>query len=172
MLGHLLRRWKELGAAQIAVVSAADHQGMQDEMNRLEFPGANRIYNPAPERGMFSSIQCAATWPGWSRELTHWIVTLGDQPHVRQETLQRLLDFGLAHPDAICQPGRGGHRKHPLVLPKQEFEALKSSAASDLKQFLADRHAKLAGFESDDPGLDFDMDRPEDYERARRISFP
>ncbi len=172
VLGHLLQRWRELGAAQIAAVCAADAPGMQDEMNRLEFPEENRISNPAPARGMFSSIQCAAAWPGWKPELTHWVITLGDQPHIRQETLRRLLDLGRANPGAICQPLRGGHRKHPLCFPGREFAALKSSTASDLKQFLADYPASLAGFASDDPGLDFDMDRPEDYERARRISFP
>jgi CTP:molybdopterin cytidylyltransferase MocA len=46
---------------------------------------------------------------------------------------------------------------------------LGTSAAPDLKQFL-ERHAcDLAGFESDDAGLDFDMDTPEDYERLRAL---
>src|SRR6185503_15148995 len=79
VLGHLLQKWTELGAAQIAVVYAADTKIIAAELDRLAFSPAQRIQNPAPENGMFSSIQCAANWQGWNQDLTHWIVTLGDQ---------------------------------------------------------------------------------------------
>jgi len=172
VLGHLIRCWEKLEARQIAVVGAASAPGIQQELDRLGFPKNNRIFNPAPEQGMFSSICCAATWSGWQPELTHWIVTLGDQPHLRLETLQGLLNFGRGNFERICQPQRGGRRRHPVLLPKTEFEALKDSSASDLKQFLEQRTDALAGFESDDAGLDLDIDRPEDYERARQLAPP
>src|SRR5437764_10462403 len=64
-LGHLIEQWRKLGAHQIAVVCAAGDTGMQAELDRLKFPIECRIFNEAPERGMFSSIQCAARWSGW-----------------------------------------------------------------------------------------------------------
>ncbi len=64
VLGHLIRQWRALDAKQIAVVCARDDGAMQAELDRLGFAEENRICNPAPERGMFSSIQCAAQWPG------------------------------------------------------------------------------------------------------------
>ena len=33
------------------------------------FRAHDRIENPQPERGMFSSILCAANWPGWKEEI-------------------------------------------------------------------------------------------------------
>jgi molybdenum cofactor cytidylyltransferase len=169
VLGHLLQQWSRLHASQIAVVCATDATPLADELNRLNFPETNRIVNPAPENGMFSSIQCAARWAGWNPQLTHWLITLGDQPHLREATLQALLDFGARHPDHICQPIRGERRKHPVLLPKRFFHELKNSSAGDLKIFLAGHAQNLKGFESDDAGLDFDMDTPEDYERVRRL---
>src|SRR5262245_36520347 len=65
VLGHLLRLWKQLGAHQIAVVMATDDPAIAPELDRLGFPTSNRVYNPAADRGMFSSIQCAAAWHGW-----------------------------------------------------------------------------------------------------------
>jgi len=171
VLGHLIRSWQQLQAAQIAVVCSQNLIAIQEELNRLRFPEENRIFNPAPDRGMFSSIQCAAAWPGWSAGLTHWIITLGDQPQLRRETLQALLDFGATQPDKICQPLRNGRRRHPVLLPEEKFLALKNSTASDLKQFLAEQPGALAGFESADAGLDLDMDTMDDYERARRYYF-
>jgi len=117
---------------------------------------------------MFGSIRCAAAWSGWMPGLTHWAITLGDQPHLRGETLRALGDFSAANPDRICQPLRSGRRRHPVILPQPAFAALADCTAADLKQFLRSRAGELAGFESNDAGLDFDLDTPADYERARR----
>ena len=169
VLGHLLRQWRKSKAAQIGVVCALLAKEIQDELDRLGFPEADRIFNREPERGMFSSIQCAAAWRGWRNEITHWIITLGDQPHLQEETLRTLLRFGAAHPDKICQPMRNGRPKHPVLLPKEVFLALNDSPFANLKDFLRSRPDGKAGFESDDAGLDFDMDEPADYERARTL---
>jgi len=170
VLGHLLQKWTELGAAQIAVVYAADTKIIAAELDRLAFSPAQRIQNPAPENGMFSSIQCAANWQGWNQDLTHWIVTLGDQPHLKTGTLRTLLEFGARNPNKICQPMRGERRKHPVLLPKRFFHELKNSNARDLKIFLLEQAVNLSGFESNDAGLDLDMDTPEDYERVKCLA--
>ena len=172
MISHLLQEWELAGAADIAVVCARGADEIQREMDGLQFPKARRIINPTPEHGMFSSIQCAARFANWKPALTHWVVTLGDQPHLRRETLSALLDFSAAHPEQICQPMRMGHRRHPVLLPRPIFLSLAASSASDLKAFLAGHANVFGGFESSDAGLDLDMDTPDDYERARQIAFP
>lgn len=167
VLGWLIELWTALGARQVAVVCARDNSAVQTELQRLRFPVCNLILNPAAERGMFSSIQCAASWQGWNKGLTHWAVVLGDQPHLRRETLETVLAFAFAHPEQVCQPARHGRPRHPVLLPKPVFARLGESTASDLKQFLACFSSALC--EIDDPGLDLDMDRPEDYQRAVKM---
>jgi molybdenum cofactor cytidylyltransferase len=169
VLGHLIGSWRHAGARQIGVVCAKQIQAVADELDRLQFASENRIFNPDPDRGMFSSIQCAAAWPGWQSGLTHWAIVLGDQPHLQTETLRGLLEFGAGHSEKICQPMRNGRRRHPVLLPRKAFLALADTAAADLKSFLQSRPDELAGFEAEDPGLDFDMDVPADYERARKL---
>lgn len=169
MLGHLLHQWKTLLAPQVAVVCAAGMEPLNTELERLHFPVDNRIVNITPENGMFSSIQSAARWHGWQAGLTHWLITLGDQPHLRDSTLRALLDFGAHSPEKICQPMRNGRRKHPVLLPKRFFTKLGSSAAGDLKMFLVEHARYLSGFESPDDGLDLDLDTPEDYERLKPL---
>jgi molybdenum cofactor cytidylyltransferase len=170
VLGHLIRTWKNLGARQIAVVCAEGARAIREELDRLQFPKADRIFNPAPERGMFSSIECAARWSGWNPNLTHWILTLGDQPHLQSQTLHSLLDLGSAHAKKICQPIHNGRRRHPVLLPKEAFIFLGQASVADLKTFLQSRSHELAGVEVDDPGLDLDLDKPEDYERAKALN--
>jgi molybdenum cofactor cytidylyltransferase len=169
VVGQLLQQCGALKAGQVAVVCASDAPPLAAELDRLGFPQVNRIINPAPDRGMFSSIQRAANWTGWKAELTHFMIMLGDQPHLRVETLRQLLDFGALNPDKICQPLHSGRRKHPVLLPKRVFAELKNTSAGDLKQALVAHANELSGFESLDAGLDLDMDTPEDYERVRQL---
>jgi len=169
VLGHLIGLWKALGAGQIAAVSATGDQAVSVELDRLDFPRVNRVVNPMPARGMFSSIQCAALWGGWKDELTHWAIVLGDQPHLRPDTLRALLDFARKQSSQVCQPSRRGRPRHPVVVPKTVFMKLKDSRAENLKDFLQTLPSGVALCELDDPGLDFDVDTPADYEQALRL---
>ncbi len=169
VLGHLIRQWQSLGAAQLSVVCAAGDSALAAELDRLGFPAENRILNPAPERGMFSSLQCAARWRGWRAEVTRWAVALGDQPQVRLQTLRQVLEFSAAHPARICQPARRGRGRHPVLLPEAAFRQLAAAVAPTLRDFLAAHPEGVVFCESDDPGLDLDIDRPEDYEQALRL---
>jgi len=167
ILGHLIRQWNTARAQQIAVVCALGDTAIAEELDRTGFPATDRVYNPAPERGMFSSIRCAAGWNGWHRGITHVAIVLGDQPHLRNETLRALVDFVGAHPDTVCQPSRQGRRRHPVLMPCGIFDRLRACAAGNLKEFL--QNEMVATCESEDPGLDLDIDRPEDYEKALQL---
>ena len=172
VLGHLLSQWQRLGVQQLTVVCAADAPAVSDELERLGFPAAHRIFNPSPDQGMFSSLRCAARWPGWEPVLTHWAVALGDQPHLSVATLAAVLEFSAAHPDKVCQPRYGGHRRHPVLLPKRAFERLASSAARDFREFLEGAQEASAYCELSDPGLMLDLDSPSDYEKALSLYGP
>lgn len=170
VLAHLIEQWQALRSRQIAVVCALGDQPTQAELDRLGFPAHNRIINPAPEHGMFSSIRCAAQWPGWEECLTRWAIVLGDQPHLKWQTLRWVLDFSAAHPAIVCQPARHGHGRHPVLLPKPVFRRIADSSVATLKEFLAAKPGLVALCELDDPGLDLDIDRPEDYEKAVHLA--
>jgi molybdenum cofactor cytidylyltransferase len=140
-------------------------------LDSLSFPASERIQNPQPEQGMFGSIHCAAQWPGWFPKLTHWAITLGDQPHLRLETLRALLQFSATHPGRVCQPRHLGHLRHPVILPKEIFRQLAQTNASTLKEFLKSVPEEIAACDIGDAGLDFDIDTPADYERALALYF-
>jgi molybdenum cofactor cytidylyltransferase len=173
VIGHLLGTWTELGALQIGVLLAAGENAINAELDRLGVSRARRIVNLKPERGMFSSIQCAAHWDQWDSRIAHWAIVLGDQPHLQHATLRSLLRFVARHPEKICQParrfgvGRGALRpRHPVILPRRFFELLAGSAHKTLRDFLSSLSADVALMEIDDPGLDLDLDTPADYLNA------
>jgi molybdenum cofactor cytidylyltransferase len=170
VLGQLIRQWHELGAGQTAVVHRIADTKVLTELERLKFPSLNRIENPQPERGMFSSILCAAKWPGWKARISSWAIVLGDQPHLRAETLRTLLEFHSTDADAISQPEFEGRARHPVILSRQGFEALKSTPAETLEIYLKLFPGRRVQYPIMDPTLALDMDTPEDYKRILAIT--
>lgn len=166
IIGHLISQWQALGAEQIAVVLRPGDQPLNAELDRLNFPTADRIENPDSKRGMFSSIQCAANWLGWKNKLNVWAIVLGDQPHLRPDTLRALLAFHREHPEAICQPAHDGRPRHPVLLPRAAIDELRRSRDGTLKDFLQRSDRPLLELPMADAGLALDLDCPEDYERA------
>lgn len=171
IIGHLISQWQALGAEQIAVAQRPADQPLNAELDRLNFPIEHRIENPDSKRGMFSSIQCAANWPGWKNDLNVWVIILGDQPHLKTDTLCALLAFHREHPDAICQPAYGGRARHPVLLPRPAIAELQSSRVETLKDFLRQTSCPIMEHPVEDPGLELDLDHPADYERAVKSRF-
>ena len=172
VLGHQLRVWQQLGSDQIVVVFAAKDSSIRAELARLRVPGDARIPNPEPDRGMFSSIKCAAQWTRWCENLARVVIVLGDQPHVRHETLRRLLEFSASHPNQVCQPRSSGRLGHPVILPMRVFAPIAGSDAVSLREYLRAHGGEVAACDLADPGLGFDIDTPEDYQRALALCFP
>ncbi|MGC9941510.1 MAG: nucleotidyltransferase family protein [Verrucomicrobiota bacterium] len=165
VIGQLITQWQELGAAQISVVLRAGDAVLAAELDRLNFPASNRIENPQPEQGMFSSIVCAACWVGWRKEISSWAIVLGDQPHLQSATLRQLLTLSAQNPGAICQPAYAERTGHPVILPVNAFSELKNSAAVTFKDFLNLTAVPRVQCRVPDAGLSLDMDTPEDYKR-------
>lgn len=166
VLAHLIAQWRSAGAAQIAVVCAEENAALLAELERLGVRRERRIVNPDASRGMFSSIQCAAAWRDGSAKVQHIAMVLGDQPHLSMKTLRLIVEFAAKNPGKICQPARAGRRRHPVLIPFALLPTLAASKAGTLKDFLAAHGDGLALLEIDDPGLDFDIDTPRDYEEA------
>ena len=168
VLGHIRKTWEDLGSRQTCVVHSASDATILSELDRLNHPNGNRIPNPSPEAGMFGSIQCAARWRGWDPDITHWLITLGDQPQIRWDTLKALIEHAYVQPNQICQPALDGRPKHPVFLPAPIFRGLADTDATDFMTCLAAHHDQTALLTASDPGLDFDLDTPADYQEALR----
>ena len=119
---------------------------------------------------MFSSIICAANWSGWKKGISNVAIVLGDQPHLKTETLRAVLELSAQNPQAICQPALGGREQHPVILPQRAFTELKSTTAESLKEFLKLVDCPRVQCVVADAGVSLDLDTPEDYKRLK--DFP
>ncbi|HEV2453594.1 MAG TPA: nucleotidyltransferase family protein [Verrucomicrobiae bacterium] len=166
VVGHTIRQWRELRAAQIVVVLRPDGHSLSIELDRLGIPASDRIQNPNPERGMFSSIVCAANWNGWKADIASIAIALGDQPQLSLEMLRGLVQCHQKHPESVCQPEFQGRRRHPVLMPRNIFDKLKTTGAGTLKDFLKLIPCPAVQYPVNDPAVALDLDTPEDYKRA------
>ncbi|MGZ4964974.1 MAG: nucleotidyltransferase family protein [Limisphaerales bacterium] len=165
ILAHQVETWLQLGA-DVRVVCGPRPDPIQDELDRLHVSEQTRILNPRPDDGMFSSIRCAARAP-WPAETTHFSIILGDQPHLKRATLEKLLHTAEEEFDSICQPRHNGALCHPVILPRKYFTQLADTEAQILSDFLHGQQIEPS--DVDDPGLELDIDVAADYEAALRV---
>ena len=171
IVGYLVALWRSLPVRQIALVCREADQALALELDRLAFPAGDRIWPERPEAGMFSSIQCAARWPGWDKGLSQFLIVLGDQPQVKRQTLETLLARSAGDPRRIYQPFQRGPR-HPVVLPRASFLELAAASQTTLHDYLGTDPGRIQYLEMADPGLILDIDRPRDYQAAQELVTP
>ncbi len=104
--------------------------------------------------------------PAWEGVL----VTLGDLPELRAETIEALVAaFEQAATDAICVPVHEGRRGHPVLFGSDHRDALSGLSGDRGARALLERHpARVIEVEVDSPGIFHDVDTPGDLARARR----
>jgi molybdenum cofactor cytidylyltransferase len=97
------------------------------------------------------------------------LVALADKPLVKPETIRTLLATFDEAGARIAHPVYRGEQGHPVLFVAELVEELLTLAGDrGGKSLLARHREEVLEIEVEDPGVCFDIDTPEDYERARR----
>jgi molybdenum cofactor cytidylyltransferase len=166
VLGHILAQWREAGAEKIVVVHGAGETPVTLELDRLGFPSGQRVATRAPERGMMGSVVTAAARALHDVTLTHLVIALGDQPHLRAETLRELLRACETAPGKIVRVVFQNKPGHPLALPANVLAELSVTPSETLRDFLRLKEMEVCDLTCRDSGVLLDVDTPDDYDRA------
>jgi molybdenum cofactor cytidylyltransferase len=142
---------------QLLLVTAA-HVDLS-ETRSLGDPRVVRLTNPAPERGMFSSIQVGL---GALNDAAVVLILPADMPFVRPSTIEAVT-VECERTGQSVVAAHAGRRGHPLALPGALVPALlKASPAGSLRDALTSLGAVVTAVEVDDPGVLRDVDVPSD----------
>jgi molybdenum cofactor cytidylyltransferase len=123
---------------------------------------AEFVVNPAPERGMLTSLQrgLEAVPPGCEAVM----FTPVDHPHLQSGTLEQLAALFRSEHALVTVPAHGGRHGHPVLIARPliaELLALPPHAqASDVIHRYADRTSYV---EVPDPAILTDVDDPAAY---------
>jgi molybdenum cofactor cytidylyltransferase len=92
------------------------------------------------------------------------LVGLGDQPHVQEKTIRKLVDSYMQSAAGLIVPSYQMHRGHPWLVARNYWaEILDLAAPRTPRDFLAQHSAQIHYVEVDTPSVLADLDTMEDY---------
>jgi molybdenum cofactor cytidylyltransferase len=139
-----------LGAHRDRVRAAIPHD------TRIEI-----VENPNYARGQLSSLKVGldAIQPHAAGALVH----LGDHPMVRVETFRAIVDSYDETGKPIVIARHNGHRGHPVIFDRELFGELQSCPEEEGARYVVNSDpSRITYVDSDDPGINLDLDTPSD----------
>lgn len=114
--------------------------------------------NPAPDRGMLSSLQCGLQRVPASAAAV--LFTPVDYPAIQSRTVEALVESQAG----VAIPVHEGRRGHPVRISSDLVREILSLPVDAKASDVIHRHASATAFiPVDDPGAVNDIDTPEDY---------
>lgn len=158
-LAKSIRLFRSLG---LPILTVTGHRAA--ELSPLiAAEGAEEVYNPDYEAGMFSSIRAgvrraaALGSPGA-------LLSPADCPLIRADSVRRLLEAAAREPERFAVACFAGKKGHPLYIPARFFGAiLAHDGTNGLKGVTLPYEPEFQRVETLDEGVLADMDTPESY---------
>lgn len=159
-VARAIRVLREGGCDEVVVVLGPPHA----DAIAAAIGDATRVDNPAPERGMLSSLRC-----GLSDRWDAALVALVDHPRVDASTVQKLIEVWREGDAEVVRPRHGSTTGHPYLVARSVFEALREGDdAIGARAILAAR--RRVDVEVEDPFVHDDVDTAEDLAAIRGAS--
>jgi molybdenum cofactor cytidylyltransferase len=171
LLGCVVEKALALPGAEVVVALAAPH----GERLRAELTSPGHLplgaalttaWNPHPERGMLSSVQCALSQlEPRASALAGALIWPVDIPRVQPATLLRIVEAAARQTRPVV-PTYGGRGGHPLWLPRALFAETQSLPVEGGLRALRQRHPPCF-LPVEDEEILRDFDTPEDLRRVQ-----
>lgn len=138
----------------------------EETLPLAEQAGFCTVVNPAPELGQSHSLRLGL------RQCCHTdgcIFLTGDQPFVRPETLQNLIAAHAKEPSCIIGCNVGGRFRIPSLFPAGVYEELLRQNGDIGGREVMRAHPELVRLIPVEKWEYFDIDTPEDLQKAEEI---
>ncbi len=136
----------------------------------VEAEGAEAVYNPDYETGMFSSIQ-AGIRRAAALGADGALLSPADCPLIGADSVRRLLEAAEQEPERFAVACFAGKKGHPLYIPARFFGAiLNHDGTNGLKGVTLPHEPECQRVETLDEGVLADMDTPESYGALLRLA--
>jgi len=164
VIDQLLKNLVNSVLKEIIVVTGANRDDIEKLVTRYHF---QTVFNPQFANGsMLVSLQTGL------REMpsscSAFFVILGDQPSLKSETINSMVDHYIYQPGLILIPSYKMQRGHPWLLDISfKNEILSLEEPETLRDFLRLHQSEITYQVMDNPEILDDMDTPEDYEKLK-----
>ena len=165
LLEHAIDHVQSSQVDEIIVVLGSAAETIRSRISTA--PNIRIVLNEDFQSGMGSSLKRGLAEISPASRAT--LVVLGDQPMVKSETLNRLMDEYRRHKPQILIPLYRGFRGNPVLLDRSVFPEIAGlSGDTGCRAIFGDHLENIRKFEVDDAGVLLDADRPEDLAELER----
>jgi molybdenum cofactor cytidylyltransferase len=163
VLGQVIATFKAAGVEDILVVIGGDGELLEASLD----DSVRTVFNPDYANGeMLSSIQAGLA--ELKPEVEAALIGLGDQPQVRERSVQSVLEEYTQSKASLIVPSFQMRRGHPWLVARQHWEEIQSMHFPESPRAFLNRHTNdICYVEVDDSGILKDLDTPEDYLQSR-----
>lgn len=164
---HIVDQVASAGLQPILVViggdAAADVLAIEKVLSGRQI---KLVHNPDRDAEMLSSVRCGLKAVPADCEAA--LIFLGDQPTVRPELIQQLLQSFRTTGRGIVLPKYGDKHGHPALISARYFaEILTEYDGVGLRGLMASHTDDIQEISVSDPNVIADINLPEDYARLR-----
>ena len=168
VLGQTLENVRGAGVDEIVLVLGFSAQSIREQLPISVSEGLKIVVNQAHEQGMASSLREGLSALDPQTEAA--LVVLADQPFIRPETLNRLIEEHRRTHAQIVIPLYQGFRGNPVLLDRSVFpEVMALGGDVGCRAIFGSHLEGIVKVEVDDAGILLDIDNQDDYERLREF---
>jgi molybdenum cofactor cytidylyltransferase len=130
----------------------------------VRMSNATPVLNSEWQGGQLSSLRVGIQ--NLSRQSSGVLFTPVDHPLVREETYALLIELWNRDRTRIVIPKYMDRKGHPAIFPQRVFKrVLHGVLPNGAREIIYEEWDSVAFIPVDDPGVVWDIDTPEDYER-------
>lgn len=159
ILERTLKNVRGSGVSEIVLVlgHAAD-----DVQKTIATEGLKVVVNPDYQQGMGTSLRFGLA----AVDADAALIILADQPWIRPDTFNRLIECHQERKPQIIVPTYRGFRGNPVLLDRSVFHEMQALQGDvGCRAIFGDHTENILKFPVDDPGILMDIDSRDDFEK-------
>jgi molybdenum cofactor cytidylyltransferase len=143
--------------------------GVDEIKKHVSLDGVELVFNPEYEQGMGTSLRTGLARLNPSTRAA--LIVLADQPFVRHETLNELIEYHRTAEAKIVIPTFRGFRGNPVLLDRAIFPELRGLSGDVGCRAIFGSHTEgIRKLAVNDPGILLDIDSQEDFEKLSNLA--
>ena len=166
VLERTVENVREADVEEIVLVLGYSAEEIRRELPADLSDGLRIVVNRQYEEGMASSLREGLS--AVSGQMDGALIVLADQPFVRSETIDRIVERYRGSEAEIVIPFFEGRRGNPVLLDRSVFpEAMALEGDTGFRAMFSSHAVGIENVDVDDSGILLDIDDRADYERLR-----
>jgi molybdenum cofactor cytidylyltransferase len=166
VLEQTVKNIREAGVDEIVLVLGASEETIRQQLPASAVENLKIVVNQDYGQGMASSLRAGLSAVG--ARLNAALIVLADQPFIRSETIDRIVDQYRRSEAQIVIPTYKGFRGNPVLLDRSVFQEVMALDGDIGCRAIFGNHLEgIVKLEVEDVGILLDIDTKDDYERLR-----